>query len=288
MQIAIIPVPYNLDEPRVGMGRAPEALLEAGLVPRIEALGCAAHVTPAVEIPDGDEPREQRIGLLLAGLGAEVARARAGGAFPLVLGGDCLTAVGTVAGLLDPGDTGIAWIDAHGDFNTPATTVSGYLGGMPLACIVGRGLDELRAATGMALPTPEENVALLGVRDLDAAEEELLGGSQVAVVRGDALGGGPRALAATLGALGERTQLYLHVDIDVLDPAAAPGVDFPAPGGLTLEELQSLVQRIAGMGNLAALALTAVNPEKDPEGRTTRAAVDVIVAAVSAAASAEL
>jgi arginase len=287
MNIALLAVPYSLDAQESGMGRAPEALLEAGLVPRLEALGCAVSVATPVTIPVTGAPREERIGALLAALAAEVTRARAGGAFPLVLGGDCLTAIGTVAGLLDPDDTGIAWIDAHGDFNTPGTTISGYLGGMPLACIVGRGLDELRAATGLT-PAPEANVVLLGVRDLDPAEADLLAASQVTVVRGDALAGGLKALGPALALLGEHTQLYLHIDIDVLDPGVAPGVDFPAPGGLSLDSLHALVQQLAGMGNLAALALTAVNPEKDIAGQTVQAALDTIAAAVAAAASAEL
>ncbi|HWQ14685.1 MAG TPA: arginase family protein [Roseiflexaceae bacterium] len=288
MNLTIIPVPYSLDVPDTGMGKAPEALLAAGLVGRLESAGCTVRAAQPVRIPASGEPREARLGQLLALLGREVARARAASAFPLVLGGDCLTALGTIAGLLDPADTAVAWLDAHGDFNTPAITVSGYLGGMPLACAVGRGLDELRAAAGLPAAVPEANVALIGARDLDPLEEAALAGSGVALVRGAELAGGARTLGRALGPLGELSQLYLHVDIDVLDPAEAPGVDYPAAGGLRLEELRAAVQRIAGMGNLAALALTAVNPEKDADGRTVRAALDVVEAAVAEAVNAQL
>lgn len=288
MNIAIISVPYSLDEHEAGMGKAPAALLEAGLSQRLESAGCTVRVAEPVLVAPSDEPRPVRVGRVLAQLAAEVARARAAGAFPLVLGGDCMCALGVLAGLLDPGDTGVAWIDAHGDFNTPETTVSGYLGGMPLACAVGRGLDELRAAAGLADVVPEANVALIGVRDLDPQEQELLAGSGVAVVPGDELSAGPKALNRALGVLGELTQLYLHVDIDVLDPELAPGVDYPTAGGMTVDALQAVVQRIAGMGNLAALALTAVNPEKDPDGRSVAVALDVIAAAVTEAVNAEL
>ncbi|MEN9935758.1 MAG: hypothetical protein RLZZ387_2337 [Chloroflexota bacterium] len=288
MNVAIIPVPYSLDTPDQGMGKAPAALLEAGLVQRLEASGCAVCVTEAVRIPESSEPPETRMAQLLARLGTEVSRARRSGALPIVLGGDCTTSLGTIAGLLDPADTAIAWIDAHGDFNTPETTISGFLGGMPLASAVGRGLEQLRVSAGLTATVPEGNVTLIGVRDLDPAEEALLAESDVAVVRGVELAGGPKALGRALGALGELSQLYLHVDIDVLDTAEAPGVDYPAADGLSLDVLRSLVERIAGMGNLAALALTAVNPERDPEGRTVRAALDVIEAAVAEAANAQL
>ena len=123
-----------------------------------------------------DEPLATRIGRLMTKVGYEVARSRAAGFFPLIVGGDCLVALGAVSGLLDPPNTAVAWIDAHGDFNTPETTISGYLGGMPLACAVGRGLSELREQCKLTTPVPERNVALIGVRDLDPAEEQLAAG----------------------------------------------------------------------------------------------------------------
>jgi len=288
MNIAIIGVPYSLDALRVGMGAAPEALLAAGLAERARAAGWEVAQTTLIEIPASDASREERIGSLLGQLADAVRRARANGRFPLVVGGDCLTALGTLAGLLTPESTAVAWLDAHGDFNTPQTTLSGYLGGMPLACATGRGLEALRLASGLEALLPEAHVALIGVRDLDPPEAEALAGSSVMLVRSVELEGGLRALNAGLAALGELDQLYLHVDVDVLDPAEAPGVDFPAPGGLSLEGLRVIVQRIAGMGNLAALGITAVNPEKDIDGRTVQAALDIVETALTEAAHAVL
>lgn len=280
MNVTIIGVPYDLDEPYVGKGKAPDALLDAGLAQRLGELGCTTVLAEMIDIPDSDEPREVRIGRLLRKIGSVLARSRTAGFFPLIVGGDCMVAIGALAGLTNPAGTAIVWLDAHGDFNTPETTISGYLGGMPLACAVGRGLDELRERSGLAAPVPEHNVVLIGARDLDPPEEQALAGSSVMLVRAHQLGGDGAALERTLDTLGTLPQVYLHVDIDVLDPVEAPGVDYPAARGLRLTQLRSIVQRAAGLGNLAALALTAVNPEKDVDGRTVHAALDVIESAI--------
>jgi arginase len=287
MNVTIIGVPYALDQPYNGMGKAPDALLDAGLVQRLEALGCTTILAEMVDIPASDEPREERLGHLLARLGYEVARARSAGFFPLILGGDCTTALGTLAGLLDPPATGIVWFDAHGDFNTPEISISGYLGGMALACAVGRGLDQLRSRSKMAGSVAEQHVALLGFHDLHPLEERALSASAVTLVRASEVESDPAALDRAIQALGALPQLYLHVDIDVLDPVEAPGVDYPSAGGLHLAQLQAAVRQVAGLGNLQAFALTAVNPEKDVDGRTIAAALDVIEATIAGTMKAE-
>src|SRR6266498_1333711 len=241
MNITIIGVPYDLDQPYTGKGKAPDALLDQGLAQRLGELGYTTVLAEMVDLPDSDDPLVTRIGRLMTKVGYEVARSRAAGFFPLIVGGDCLVALGAVSGLLDPPNTAVAWIDAHGDFNTPETTISGYLGGMPLACAVGRGLDELRERSTLAAPVPERNVALIGTRDLDPPEERALAASSVMQIRADDLGSDPAVLDRTLHALGSLPNLYLHVDIDVLDPSEAPGVDYPAAGGLRLAQLQTIV-----------------------------------------------
>lgn len=281
MQVSIIGSPYNLDQPYTGMGNAPDAILDGGLPGRLETIGYTTILAEMIDLSSSGGQHLTLLSQLLARIGYEVARAQAAGFFPLILGGDCMTAIGVVAGLRDSVNTGVVWIDAHGDFNTPDTTLSGYLGGMPLACIVGRCLSDLRERSRMAVPVPERNVALLGVRDLDPLEEQALAASSVMLVRADDLERDPSALDRALQSLGALSQVYVHVDIDALDPAEAPGVDFPAPGGLTLPRLQEIVRKVAGMGNLAALTLAAVNPEKDRSGRTVAAAIDVVVAALS-------
>src|SRR4051812_32172028 len=287
MNITIIGVPYDLDQPYVGKGKAPDALLDHGLAQRLGELGYTTVLAEMIDLPDSDDPLLPQIGRLMTKVGYEVARSRAAGFFPLIIGGDCLVSLGAVSGLLDPLNTAVVWIDAHGDFNTPETTISGYLGGMPLACAVGRGLSELREQCKLTAPVPEGNVALIGVRDLDPAEEQLLLASSAALVRGPELENGPAALDRVLQGLGKLPQLYLHVDIDVLDPAEAPGVDYPVAGGLHLDALTQIVQHTVGLGNIAALALTAVNPEKDIDERTVIAALAVIEAALKRVTSDE-
>jgi arginase len=287
MNITIIGVPYDLDKPYIGKGKAPDALLDYGLAQRLGELGYTTVLAEMVDLPDSDAPPLTRIGRLMSKVGYEVARSRAAGFFPLIVGGDCLVALGAVSGLLDPLNTAVAWVDAHGDFNTPETTISGYLGGMPLACLVGRGLGELREQSKLAAPVPERNVTLIGVRDLDMAEEQQLLASSVVLVRGPELERDPAVLDRALQSLSSLPQLYLHVDIDVLDPVEAPGVDYPVAGGLSPTTLAHIVQRTVSLGNVAALAITAVNPEKDIDGRTVIAALAVIEAALARVTSDE-
>jgi len=278
VNITILGVPYSLDQHQVGMGAAPDALLAAGLRSRLAALGHAVQVE-MVTIAASDEGREVRLGRLLAILAAAVAQVRASGRFPLILGGDCMVALGVLGGLGDAAHTGIIWLDAHGDFNTAETTISGYLGGMPLAGAVGRGLDDLREACRLA-PIAERNVVLVGARNLDALEEQALAGSSVVLVRNTRADDAPE-LDRALQALGSLGQLYLHVDVDILDPAEAPGVDYPAARGQSLAQLQAIVRHAIGLGNMAAMSVTAVNPEKDIDGRTVQAALSVITEALT-------
>ena len=178
MNITIIGVPYDLDQPYTGKGKAPDTLLDHGLAQRLGELGYTTVLAEMLDLPDSDEPLTTRIGRLMMKVGYEVARSRAAGFFPLIVGGDCLVALGAVSGLLDPANTAVAWIDAHGDFNTHESTLSGFVGGMPLAMITGRGDQTLMEAAGLR-PVPDERVILADARDLDPPERKLLQQSRV-------------------------------------------------------------------------------------------------------------
>lgn len=273
MKLSLIGVPFDLDEYHQGKGLAPAALLAAGLRERLAALGAQIEAIYSLDGPIPADTTEERLGLLLAALAHIVAESRAKQLLPIILGGDCLTALGTLAGLGDSLNTNVAWIDAHGDFNTPATTTSGYLGGMPLACATGRGLDSLRGAAGLQPALAEQGVVLLGVRDLDPAEAALLQQTAVTVISASDIERGTGDIAGAIALLGGAIQLYMHLDIDVLNNHDAPGVDYPAPGGLTRAALDELLGPIARLPHLAAVALTAVNPARDSEGRTVEAAL---------------
>jgi arginase len=151
------------------------------------------------------------------------------------------------------------WIDAHGDFNTPATTVSGYLGGMVLSFITGRGDDDGVGSRLGLVPVPDERVLLVGARDLDPAEDDLLATTGIRRVElGD--------LEAALTASPPGGPLLLHVDLDVIDPGSLPGLLFPAAGGADVEAVAAAAAAVAATGRLAATSVgcTWHPSERDP------------------------
>jgi len=182
---------------------------------------------------------------------------------PIVLGGCCCSHVGAIEAL-SSGDESLAvvWIDAHGDLNTPDTTPSGFLGGMPFAILLGWCHDELRTSAGLDPALPEERAALVGARDLDPGERDAIGRSRL-VVADD--------VAAALAGLPDDAPLHVHLDGDVLDPEDAPGVDFPAPGGWRLPHLIDEMAALAATGRVVGVSLCCGNPRRDPEGRSAAA-----------------
>jgi arginase len=159
--------------------------------------------------------------------------------------GDCCTALGVVAGLQAArGQVGIVWFDAHGDVQTPETTTSGFLGGMPLRLLTGYRPELIAAQLGLR-PVPEENIVLVGARELDPPEVSYLNGS--AITRRDVAG-------LDAGDLPD-VPLYVHVDLDVLDPADVPGLRYPAPGGPAATELAGALRMLLATGRVAALAV---------------------------------
>jgi arginase len=209
-----------------------------------------------------------------------VSEAIAGGVFPLVLSGNCApAALGCVAGL--PGAPSVFWFDAHGDFNTPDTTIGGFLDGMALAAVTGRCWPQLTAAIPGFEPVPEEWVALLGTRDLDPLEAEALGQSAVRwLPPGDVRGRLPEVLR-NMRPAGRTT--YLHLDLDVLDPSEGRVNPYAAPDGLSRGDVARAIRTIAGATPLGAAALTALDPDSDSAGRAVEAALELAVTMVDAA-----
>ena len=188
------------------------------------------------------------------------------GRVPLLFAGDCLAPLGVVAGLQRAGVTApvVAWFDAHGDFNTPETSPSGYLPGMALAMLVGRG--DPRLAEGLDLrPVDEAHVVLADARDLDAPEADELAASRVVHAQvADVAAAVPGAWTAPI---------YVHVDVDVVDPADMPGMGFPAAGGPSLAAMSEALSALSATGRLCAVSF----------GMTFRA--DRVDAAVAVAAT---
>jgi arginase len=229
----MIAVPYHLGRRGVEVGRGPLVILEALKKP--------------CEIIEGEGG--------IADINSRLARAVAAHDRPVVvLAGNCNSCLGTLAGLDDPG---IVWFDAHGDFNTPATTISGALEGMSLAIATGHCHPEL-----MSRPVREDNVVLAATRSLDPLENVRLRESKIKLAALDAL---PCAVDELAGRV---MTIYLHLDLDVLDPAISPGVNFSEPGGISTEQLFGAVKYVLSTGKLGAAAIANFNPDRDRDGRT--------------------
>ena len=236
-----------------GGARGAEALAE--LV--AERLGTDARMIGEPQEPRkgnwSDDLRDSRGCLLEAG--GQVEDALRAGDTPLLFAGDCsicLTTFPAVARLRP--DARFLWLDAHGDFNAPDTTPSGFLGGMCLggACGVWDA--------GLAEPIPPDRVVLAGIRDLDGGERELLERSAATVI-----GASLETLVYTQNAL-DRAPVYVHLDLDVMDPAVFPA-QFPAPGGLPPEKLYDLLEAVAGECEVVGVEVTAFEAPADPDER---------------------
>jgi arginase len=195
-------------------------------------------------------------------VGALAAVARAVAAetgVPLALLGECTLTPAVSSALQERyPDLALVWLDAHGDLNTPETSPSGFLGGMPFAILLGWCHDELRPGPALAV----ERAALVGARDLDPGEVEAIERTGLASVDG---------VAEALAALPDDAPLWVHLDGDVLDPEVAPGVDFPAPDGWTAEQLLDECGTLAATGRIVGVSVCCGNPERDPDGRGARA-----------------
>jgi arginase len=215
---------------------------------------------------------------LMRMLATEVRAAREADKLPLVLAGNCSTAVGTLAGL-GAGSTGVAWFDAHADFNTPETTSSGFLDGTAVAIITGRCWTQLALTVPDFAPISDDRVCLIGTRDVDPLERDLLEGSLVDVVD-------PMHLRTTLCDSLDRIResvedIYVHLDLDVLDATVARANSYALSGGLTLEDAEYSLSELHGRFRTAAITLSAYDPAGDDDGLAARAAIRLIVNAAS-------
>jgi arginase len=284
MQVQVIMVPYDSGHREARMGRGPGHLVRRGLPERLETAGHDVAVE-SVEAGEGFALEVKTSFEVYRLLAERVRAARGEGKFPLVLAGNCGSCMGTVSGVGADG-TGVVWLDAHGDFNTPETTRSEFLDGMALAALVGRCWGQLAAAIPGFLAVPEENVVQVGVRDLDPEEKKLLQGSGVASVSLAliAQAGVRGALEPALDALGLRVRrVYLHLDLDVLDPPEAVANEFSPPGGLTVGQVAEAIALVRERFVVAACAVTAYDPAYDEGDRAAHAAARLVEAVLNRA-----
>ncbi len=273
MDIQLLVVPYDSGNRGARMGAGPERLLDAGLERALRESGHTVHTKVAELLPGSWHAEIQTSFELMRMLARAVRDARESGRFPIVLAGNCSTAVGTVAGL-GADATGVAWFDAHGDFNTPETTGSGFLDGTAVAILTGRCWTQLAATVPGFTRIAEERVCLIGTRDIDALEGALLDESRVTVIEPKHLRSGlPRALRSIRGHV---KNIYVHLDLDVLDSGVAAANSYALSGGLTLEDLDHALAQIAGEFNITGITLSAYDPAVDTDESASRAAIRLI------------
>lgn len=276
MEIQLLAVPYDSGHRGARMGAGPEALLNAGLEHALHENGHRVH-TKIAELPaDFWHAEIQTSFELMRMLSSAVSDAVKSGRFPIVLAGNCNTAVGTIAGL-GATSTGVAWFDAHADFNTPETTTSGFLDGTAVAIVTGRCWTQLAATVPGFEPVPDDRVCLVGARDIDSLEGGLLDESGVDVIE-------PRKLrsdlAPSLTSIRQHVQkIYVHLDLDVLDAKVATANRYAVSGGLTIEDVEYALSRIGGELPIAGLTLSAYDPSTDREGAAAKAAIRLICTA---------
>lgn len=275
-ELRLILSPYHDGLERVDRGRGPDRLVEA-----LDGSGVAASLRRPVSVevvppPDAASPEAARLFALNRRLATRVRSAVADGAFPLVLAGDCNSCLGTVAGCGIDG-LGVVWFDAHADFDSPEESRSGSLDEMGLAILTGRGWQALReAALGLA-PLAEDAVVLAGVRDVSSEQRDRLRRSRVRVLAGN--GFSEADVSAALAHLALRTRrVYLHVDLDALDPGEGIANRYSAPDGLNSAQLLSMIGRLFDRFDVAAAALTAYDPDSDTDGRMATTATRVLAA----------
>jgi arginase len=192
--------------------------------------------------------------------------------FPIIFSGNCNTAaLGTLSGLQN--DAGVIWFDCHGDFNTPETTIGGYFDGMALSMVTGECWKQLTASIPGFKPVRENNIMILGARDFDPLEEKRLQSSAIALISAGVLQENNSALDSMLRPV---KSIYVHIDLDVLDPGFVKVSSYSAPGGLLPEELCKAISIIKKKYTISAVAFTSYDPSFDPDCKIKTVVNDVV------------
>jgi arginase len=295
-EIAVIGAPLDLGAGRRGVDMGVSALRVANLYSRLTSLGYEVADLGNIEVEQQESqpsgPANARylpqITHACTRLAEKVVASLASGRFPLVLGGDHSVAIGTIAGVSQHfrsqgGKIGLIWVDAHADMNTPETSPSGNVHGMPLACSIGLGPRDLTHIFGYAPKVDPRNVALVGIRDVDQLEKEHVRDSGVRAFTMRHID--ERGLRAVMEeaihiATDGTDAFHLSLDVDVVDPQEAPGVGTPVRGGLTYRESHLAMETICDCSSMASMEVVEVNPVIDEANRTAILAVELVMSAM--------
>jgi arginase len=289
-------VPLDLGGGRRGVDMGPSAVRIAGLGERLVGLGCIVVdrgdlATPIPETQAERDPKKKyirEIARVCQKLYQQVYQSLEDGALPIVLGGDHSLGAGSAGATADfaaahGGEIGLLWVDAHGDMNTPATTTSGNVHGMPLAALVGPEPAELSRIGVRSPKVRADKTVLIGIRNLDALEKEQIRNSKVHVfTMKDIDQHGIAAVMKRALAIAGKDTAGIHVsfDLDVCDPTIAPGVGTPVKGGLDYREAQLVMEMTADSGRLLALDLVEINPILDSQNQTAILGTELALSAL--------
>ena len=295
-ELALVSVLMDLGAGRRGVDMGPSAIRIAGLRDTLVGLGYRIREMGTVVATDPERTEQQDVhALYLTEVESVCRRARdlvedalERGCMPLVLGGDHSIAIGSVAGVSRfyarrRERIGLIWVDAHSDMNTPGTSPSGNVHGMPLAVLTGHGPQLLRSLADRHPAVRPENVSMIGVRKIDPAERQVVISSGVRVFtmsEVDERGIAPCMEEAITRASAGTAGFHLSYDLDSLDHMIAPGVGTPVAGGLTFREGHLICEKVARSGRLVSLDMVELNPVLDAHNRTAQMAVGLIASAL--------
>jgi arginase len=292
-KIRIIGVPMDLGQSRRGVDMGPSALRVAGLQARLKQLGHQVEdignisVKQAEEMPFGEKRAKYltEIAETCKDLAEIVQKSLEEKFFPLVLGGDHSIAAGAVTGVAahfrkEKKQIGYIWLDAHGDMNTPESSPSGNVHGMPLAAVMGYGAPELVDLLGFKPKVEPRNISLVGVRELDTQEKKLVkkSGVHVFTMRDIDERGMREVMSEALKyAMDETDGIAVSLDMDFVDPSDAPGVGTPVRGGVTYREAHLAMEMIADTETMASMEVVEINPVIDEHNRTALLGVELVL-----------
>ncbi len=284
MKIQIIQVPYDCGYKDIRQGLAPDYFLKNNLVQMLEDDGHQAKVTRI----DAKSKFSLEVGTafeLNRLLSIEVKNTITAGRFPLVLAGNCNSCLGNIAGL-DPDQLGVVWFDAHGEFNTPETTQSGFLDGMPLATATGRCWKKLAKTIPGFAPVKESNVILVGARDLDDEEQRQLEQSNIKLIRSEGLDDRAilKSIESALLSLRDHVKgIYLHIDMDAFKIGDGAANHYGATGGLSVELIEAAIALVKKHFILKSATIASFDPACDTQGKFLDAGLRCARALVSGA-----
>jgi len=283
--VAVVINPYAGDRAGPLHGEDAAAMTEGGLEAVIEAAGGRIERQQTVALTNEDMKQYgqwNRFGLASGHLADMTAANRADGLINMGFYNNCESLLGMLGGLRHsvspPARVGLIWIDAHGDYNTPETTLSGMLGGMPVAIAAGDGLTRMREQARLDEPLPKDRIVMVAVRDTDPLEQERIDRDQIPQISTEDIRSLSENLHAQMRELTEKTDIvYVHVDLDVLDPAEVSGHPLTVPNGPTGAELGEAIRVMFTYPKTDALGIASYPHEKDP-GRLTLKAIHKMVA----------